>query len=61
MKRTVLVISTAVFGLALLAGCETLKGADTGAKKDIVNTGGHIRNSVNAVLEADQKFEEKYW
>ena len=61
MKRTVLMVATVVLGLVLLQGCETMKGADTGAKKDLANTSGHIKDGVNAVLEADHRFQEKYW
>ena len=61
MKKTVLMVLTVVLGLALLQGCETMKGADSGAKKDLTNTGGHIKDGVNAVLEADRRFQEKYW
>jgi predicted small secreted protein len=65
MKKTVLAISTVVLGLVLLQGCETLKGgvngAEAGAKKDIVNTGHNVDRTVNAALEADKKFQEKYW
>ena len=57
MKRTVLLISVIFFGAALLQGCETLKGA----KQDSVNTGHHLARGVNALLEADRRFQEKYW
>ena len=61
MKRTVLLIPTIILGMVLLQGCETVKGAQTGAKKDVENTGSHLQNGVNAMLEADRRFQEKYW
>ncbi len=61
MKKTVLVISTVVLALAVLQGCETLKGAASGAKKDVGNTGHYVSTTVNAMLEADKRFSEKYW
>ena len=57
MRKICLLFLTVVLGSGLLQGCETLKGTE----KDIVNTGDNIGQGVNAVLEADRKFAEKYW
>lgn len=61
MKKTGLLVVTILFGAVLWQGCETLKGAEHGAKKDVVNTGHNINRGVNAAFEADRKFQEKYW
>jgi predicted small secreted protein len=65
MKKRMLMIMAIMLGSAFLQGCETIKGTTDGArcgvKKDVVNTGHHAVQAVNAVLEADRRFAEKYW
>ena len=57
MRKMFLLILTAVLGAGLFQGCETLKGT----QKDIENTGDNIGQGVNAMIEADRRFAEKYW
>lgn len=61
MKKMVLVISTVILGVVWMQGCETLKGTTAGVKKDAANAGDKMSQGVNAVLEADRSFAEKYW
>lgn len=61
MKKTVLTMSIVMLALVSLQGCETMKAAGCGAKKDLANTGENVGQGFNALLEMDRKFQEKYW
>jgi predicted small secreted protein len=50
MKKTILLILVVV--AVLSQGCETVKGAHAGAKKDIANTGGHMASAGHYCLNA---------
>jgi len=64
MKKMVL-LSAVIFGLTILAGCNTCKNFGKGIGKTVINTGKGVKqdfqNMCNGFKKTDEKIKEVAW